>query len=192
MSQPWRGQIPFEVASGSCMKTPGQFSRWRRSNHSLWSGGSWTAWNNPPQTHSICPKYAKPGSKANSWLFSRGCGWRRGSVNKAHLIESPLLPFPATDYTGLKSFFYCKQKKKCFPCRQLSAPKPPLHLSRFTSTGWTACRAVRGKRGRREEEAHRWKKKGKRAGDVRMRSAKLLPEEETRRKTQFTVKTQAL
>lgn len=181
MSQPWRGQIASKVASGSRVKITGQFSRWRRSNHSLWSGGSWTAWNNPPQTHSICQKCAKPGSKANGWFFSRSRGWRRGSVNKNHLIEPPPPPLPATDYTGLKSFFYCQQKKKCFPWRQLSALRPPISLHMFTIAGWTACRAVRGKRGRREEEEAHRRRKGKK-GDVRMRSAKLLPEEETLRK----------
>lgn len=47
-------------------------------------------------------------------------------LTKNHVIEPPLPPLPATNYTGLKSFFYCQQKKKCFPWRRLSALRPPL------------------------------------------------------------------
>lgn len=149
-------------------------------------GGSCPAWNNPPQTHSLCQKHAEPGSEANSWFFSRCCGLRRGSFNKNHVMEPspppslppphppPHPPYAATDYTRIKSFLPLSAEEK----------RPPLASTCSLSL---AGRPARGGRSAEEEE-----EEGAQT-EKRTRSAKPLLEDETRReKTQFTVKTQAL
>lgn len=162
MSQPWRGQIASKLASGSRVKITGQFSRWRRSNHSLWSGGSWTAWNNPPQTHSICQKRAKPGSKANGWFFSRSCGWRRGSVNKKPCDRAATPSPPGHRLHWVKVVLLLSAEEKVLPLKAAECAEAPISLRMFTIAGWTACRAVRGKREDERRRRYTAGKKGKR------------------------------